>query len=54
MSQVQQSTQYDLYLQEIEGIDDYWGPTFRLVDIESRRFTELRCFSGRYTILMSM
>lgn len=22
-------TQHDLYLQEIEGIDDYWGPTFR-------------------------
>lgn len=29
MSQVQQTTQYDLYLQEIEGTDDYWGPTFR-------------------------
>jgi hypothetical protein len=23
------NSQYDLYLQEIEGIDDYWGPTFR-------------------------
>lgn len=23
------NTQHDLYLQEIEGIDDYWGPTFR-------------------------
>lgn len=31
MSTVQQATQYDLYLQEIEGIDDYWGPTFRLL-----------------------
>lgn len=20
---------YELFLQEIEGIDDYWGPTFR-------------------------
>lgn len=20
---------YELLLQEIEGIDDYWGPTFR-------------------------
>lgn len=20
---------YDVFLQEIEGIDDYWGPTFR-------------------------
>lgn len=25
------NTQHDLYLQEIEGIDDYWGPTFRWV-----------------------
>lgn len=23
------NSQHDLYLQEIEGIDDYWGPTFR-------------------------
>lgn len=23
------NSQLDLYLQEIEGIDDYWGPTFR-------------------------
>ncbi|KAJ8956515.1 hypothetical protein NQ318_019234 [Aromia moschata] len=23
--------QHDLYLQEIEGIDDYWGPTFRAI-----------------------
>lgn len=22
-------SQLDIYLQEIEGIDDYWGPTFR-------------------------
>lgn len=28
-TQIQQSSQHDLYLQEIEGIDDYWGPTFR-------------------------
>lgn len=28
MSQSAKSQQ-DLYLQEIEGIDDYWGPTFR-------------------------
>lgn len=27
-----EASQYDLYLQEIEGIDDYWGPTFRWVD----------------------
>lgn len=27
--EIQQSSQHDLYLQEIEGIDDYWGPTFR-------------------------
>ncbi|KAF7270450.1 exocyst complex component Sec15 [Rhynchophorus ferrugineus] len=26
-----EKTQYDLYLQEIEGIDDYWGPTFRAI-----------------------
>lgn len=25
------NSQHDLYLQEIEGIDDYWGPTFRLI-----------------------
>ncbi|CAH0553715.1 unnamed protein product [Brassicogethes aeneus] len=25
------NTQHDLYLQEIEGIDDYWGPTFRAI-----------------------
>ncbi|CAG9857330.1 unnamed protein product [Phyllotreta striolata] len=25
------NSQYDLYLQEIEGIDDYWGPTFRAI-----------------------
>lgn len=23
------NSQHDIYLQEIEGIDDYWGPTFR-------------------------
>lgn len=23
------TTHAELYLQEIEGIDDYWGPTFR-------------------------
>lgn len=23
--------QHELYLQEIEGIDDYWGPTFRAI-----------------------
>lgn len=23
------STQHDLYIHEIESIDDYWGPTFR-------------------------
>lgn len=23
------NSQHNLYLQEIEGIDDYWGPTFR-------------------------
>ncbi|XP_018328185.1 exocyst complex component 6 isoform X2 [Agrilus planipennis] len=30
---LQQSSrmQHDLYIQEIEGIDDYWGPTFRVV-----------------------
>lgn len=22
---------YELFLQEIEGVDDYWGPTFRFV-----------------------
>ena len=27
-----EDSQYDLYLQEIEGIDDYWGPTFRWAD----------------------
>ncbi|CAG9765144.1 unnamed protein product [Ceutorhynchus assimilis] len=26
-----EKTSYDLYLQEIEGIDDYWGPTFRTI-----------------------
>lgn len=26
-----ENTQFDLYLQEIEGIDDYWGPTFRQI-----------------------
>lgn len=26
---IDSKTQHDLYLQEIEGIDDYWGPTFR-------------------------
>ncbi|XP_018576689.1 exocyst complex component 6 [Anoplophora glabripennis] len=25
------NSQHDLYLQEIEGIDDYWGPTFRAI-----------------------
>uniref|UniRef100_A0AAR5PDT7 Exocyst complex component EXOC6/Sec15 N-terminal domain-containing protein n=1 Tax=Dendroctonus ponderosae TaxID=77166 RepID=A0AAR5PDT7_DENPD len=25
------NSSYDLYLQEIEGIDDYWGPTFRSI-----------------------
>ncbi|KAK9754889.1 Exocyst complex subunit Sec15-like [Popillia japonica] len=30
MSQSAKSQQ-DLYLQEIEGIDDYWGPTFRAI-----------------------
>lgn len=25
------NNQHDLYLQEIEGIDDYWGPTFRAI-----------------------
>lgn len=25
------NAQHDLYLQEIEGIDDYWGPTFRAI-----------------------
>lgn len=25
------SQHYELFLQEIEGIDDYWGPTFRSV-----------------------
>ncbi|XP_045467865.1 exocyst complex component 6 [Harmonia axyridis] len=25
------NTQYDLYVQEIEGIDDYFGPTFRAI-----------------------
>ncbi|GLV44107.1 Secretory 15 [Carabus blaptoides fortunei] len=30
-TQIQQSSQHDLYLQEIEGIDDYWGPTFRAI-----------------------
>lgn len=25
------NNQYDLYVQEIEGIDDYYGPTFRWV-----------------------
>lgn len=29
MDKNETKTQYDLYLQEIEGIDDYWGPTFR-------------------------
>lgn len=24
---------YDLFLQEIEGVDDYWGSTFRWVSI---------------------
>lgn len=23
------NTQHDLYIHEIESIDDYWGPTFR-------------------------
>lgn len=26
-----EKSQHDLYLQEIEGIDDYWGPTFRAI-----------------------
>jgi hypothetical protein len=25
------SQHHELFLQEIEGIDDYWGPTFRYV-----------------------
>lgn len=29
MDKNETKTQHDLYLQEIEGIDDYWGPTFR-------------------------
>lgn len=29
MEKSETKTQHDLYLQEIEGIDDYWGPTFR-------------------------
>ncbi|XP_022918201.1 exocyst complex component 6 [Onthophagus taurus] len=27
----QSTSQYDQYLQEIEGVDDYWGPTFRAI-----------------------
>ncbi|KAL1492031.1 hypothetical protein ABEB36_012535 [Hypothenemus hampei] len=27
----EENCSYDLYLQEIEGIDDYWGPTFRTI-----------------------
>lgn len=29
MDKTETKSQHDLYLQEIEGIDDYWGPTFR-------------------------
>ncbi|XP_019866312.1 exocyst complex component 6 [Aethina tumida] len=41
------NTQHDLYLQEIEGIDDYWGPTFRAIydndeHVEFRKKLEAR------------
>lgn len=28
-SDINENSSFDLYLQEIEGVDDYWGPTFR-------------------------
>jgi len=27
------SQHHELFLQEIEGIDEYWGPTFRYVHL---------------------
>ncbi|KAG5882503.1 hypothetical protein JTB14_008476 [Gonioctena quinquepunctata] len=34
-------SQYDLYIQEIEGIDDYWGPTFRSI-FDNEEHTEFK------------
>lgn len=33
MSDLIRMQRYDILIQEIEGIDDYLGPTFRYVDI---------------------
>ncbi|XP_066258160.1 exocyst complex component 6 [Euwallacea similis] len=31
LKESKENSPYELYLQEIEGVDDYWGPTFRTI-----------------------